>query len=101
MAGSAIEAVFSLFACAIFFITCVSITGSIVAALLAVRRDGATSTSGQQALAIDVNTQPEDPPEASRSVLRANRGFRPRQGGSPISMRRHQHASAATDKRIA
>jgi hypothetical protein len=67
MAGSSIEMLFWLFACAIFFITCVSIIGSIVAALRAVIRDSNTSTSGEQALAIDANTQP---------VLRADRVLR-------------------------
>jgi hypothetical protein len=101
MAESAIETVFSLFACAIFFLTCVSIIGSIIVALRAVRSCSTTSTSGQRALAIDVNTQREDSPEATREVLRAGRGLTPRPGDSPISMRRHQHASTAMDKRIA
>jgi hypothetical protein len=72
MAESAIETVFSLFACAIFILTCVSITGSIVAAVLAGKRDGTTSR-GQQAVAIDRNTKPEDSTEASRKVLQADR----------------------------
>ena len=73
MAESAIETVFSLFACAIFFLTCASITGSIVAAVLAGKRDGTTSTPGQQVVAIDANTKPEDSTETSRNVLHADR----------------------------
>jgi hypothetical protein len=99
MAGSAIETVFSLFAGAIFVMTCVSIIGSILAALWAVSREGTGSTKDQQTLAASDVTQPEDLQEASHRVLRTRKGPTPREGGFPISPWRHE--PVAKDKRIA
>ena len=83
MAESAIETVFSLFACAIFFLTCVSITGSIVAAVLAGKRDGTASTRGQQAVAM---TQTQSQKIRQKLVVRYRMLT-----GSQASARRNSH----------